>query len=127
MVTIFKNGSPFRIEVQDIWSGRTYVAIYSDGTVGKFVEYALKSDLFHNGFITDPNTATVPFTLVNGWDSNVTNAPDDIKGSWGELTTTWVYSEQIGSLTDYRMQKIVSDKNITHTRTYSNSKWSEWK
>ena len=45
MVTIFKNGSPFRIEVQDIWSGRTYVAIYSGGTVGKFVEYALKSDL----------------------------------------------------------------------------------
>lgn len=45
MVTIFKNGSPFRIEVQDIWSGRTYVAIYSGGTVGKFVDYALKSDL----------------------------------------------------------------------------------
>lgn len=45
VVTIFKNGSPFRIEVQDIWSGRTYVAIYSGGTVGKFVEYALKSDL----------------------------------------------------------------------------------
>lgn len=45
MVTIFKNGNPFRIEVQDIWSGRTYVAIYSGGTVGKFVEYALKSDL----------------------------------------------------------------------------------
>lgn len=45
MVTIFKSGNPFRIEVQDIWSGRTYVAIYSGGTVGKFVEYALKSDL----------------------------------------------------------------------------------
>lgn len=45
MVTIFKSGSPFRIEVQDIWSGRTYVAIYSGGTVGKFVEYALKDDL----------------------------------------------------------------------------------
>ena len=45
VVTIFKNGNPFRIEVQDIWSGRTYVAIYSGGTVGKFVEYALKSDL----------------------------------------------------------------------------------
>ena len=45
MVTIFKNGSPFRIEVQDIWSGRTYVATYSGGTVGKFVEYVLKSDL----------------------------------------------------------------------------------
>ena len=89
--------------------------------------YALKSDLFHNGFITDPNTATVPFTLVNGWDSNVTNVPDDIKGSWGELTTTWVYSEQIGSLTAYRMQKIVSDKNVMHTRTYSNSKWAEWR
>lgn len=45
VVTIFKNGNPFRIEVQDIWSGRTYVAIYSGGTVGKFVEYALKDDL----------------------------------------------------------------------------------
>ena len=45
MVTIFKNGSHFRIEIQDIWSGRTYVAIYSGGTVGKFVEYALKNDL----------------------------------------------------------------------------------
>ena len=45
IVTIFKTGTPFRIEVQDIWSGRTYVATYSNGTVGEFVEYALKSDL----------------------------------------------------------------------------------
>ena len=45
IVTIFKTGTPFRIEVQDIWSGRTYVATHSNGTVGKFVEYALKDDL----------------------------------------------------------------------------------
>lgn len=60
VVTIFKNGNPFRIEVQDIWSGRTYVAIYSGGTVGKFVEYALKSDL--NDTISDRVKIT--------WNSN---------------------------------------------------------
>lgn len=45
VVTVFKNGQPFRIEVQDIWSGRTYVAKFSNDTVNGFVEYALKSDL----------------------------------------------------------------------------------
>lgn len=63
MVTIFKNGDPFRIEVQDIWSGRTYVAIYSGGTVGKFVEYALKSDL-SNFVVTRQISADV--TIPNG-------------------------------------------------------------
>lgn len=53
VVTIFKNGDPFRIEVQDIWSGRTYVAIYSGGTVGKFVEYALKSDLINTKYLSN--------------------------------------------------------------------------
>lgn len=53
VVTIFKNGNPFRIEVQDIWSGRTYVAIYSGGTVGKFVEYALKSDLINTKYLSN--------------------------------------------------------------------------
>lgn len=45
VVTVFKNAQPFRIEVQDIWSGRTYVAKFSNDTVNGFVEYALKSDL----------------------------------------------------------------------------------
>lgn len=90
VVTIFKNGNPFRIEVQDIWSGRTYVAIYSGGTVGKFVEYALKSDLqsnllykefttesrswktleCHRLSYTAPNGykfLTICYTRTNGW------------------------------------------------------------
>lgn len=45
IVTVFKQAQPFRIEVQDIWSGRTYVAKFSNDTVNGFVEYALKSDL----------------------------------------------------------------------------------
>lgn len=45
VVTVFKQAQPFRIEVQDIWSGRTYVAKFSNDTVNGFVEYALKSDL----------------------------------------------------------------------------------
>lgn len=53
IVTIFKNGQTFRIEVQDIWSGRTYVATYSNGTVSKFVEYALKSDLINTKYLTN--------------------------------------------------------------------------
>lgn len=90
MVTIFKNGNPFRIKVQDIWSGRTYVAIYSGETVGKFVEYALKSDLqsflMYKEFTTEtrdwtpldryrlsytaPNGykfLTICYTRTNGW------------------------------------------------------------
>lgn len=71
MVTIFKNGSPFRIEVQDIWSGRTYVAIYSGGTVGKFVEYALKSDLINikylaNEFNAYNDTIVLTSTATDG-------------------------------------------------------------
>ena len=53
IVTIFKNGQPFRIEVQEIWGGRTYVATYSNGTVSKFVEYALKSDLINTKYLTN--------------------------------------------------------------------------
>ncbi len=66
MVMISKIGDPFRIEVQDIWSGRTYVATYSNKTVGKFVEYALKSDLSasqDNSYIVTKQN-TIDKTLV---------------------------------------------------------------
>lgn len=108
MVTIFKNGNPFRIEVQDIWSGRTYVAIYSGETVGKFVEYALKSDLqsflMYKEFTTEtrdwtPLTAyrishTTPtgyrflaycHTRTNGWVGSVHPTPININ----EMSDLW--------------------------------------
>lgn len=126
MVTIFKNGSPFRIEVQDIWSGRTYVAIYSGGTVGKFVEYALKSDLFAYNWITNPNTCTTPFAVVNGWSPDFANAPDDARNTWNSLQTTWVYPSEIGDLSKQRLQTLITGNNTLHTRMYANGNFSNW-
>ena len=77
VVTIFKNGDPFRIEVQDIWSGRTYVAIYSGGTVGKFVEYALKNDLV--------TRTAIALTAVNSYSFNANYTYGYKRAGWVEF------------------------------------------
>ena len=126
MVTIFKNGSPFRIEVQDIWSGRTYVATYSGGTVGKFVEYVLKSDLFAYNWISDPNSCTASFAVVNGWSPEIANVPDDAKNTWNSLQTVWVYPAETGDLTKQRLQTLITGNNTVHIRMYANGNFANW-
>ena len=64
VVTVFKNAQPFRIEVQDIWSGRTYVAKFSNDTVNGFVEYALKSDLWPQSSGTEITAGTDMQTIT---------------------------------------------------------------
>lgn len=92
VVTIFKNGNPFRIEVQDIWSGRTYVAIYSGGTVGKFVEYALKSDLvpIQKGkvFWEDISSLSSPSQLTHAGFYKFSTITADVNTNAGSQTMT---------------------------------------
>lgn len=126
VVTVFKNAQPFRIEVQDIWSGRTYVAKFSNDTVNGFVEYALKSDLFAYNWITNPNTCTTPFAVVNGWSPDFANAPDDARNTWNSLQTTWIYPSEIGDLSKQRLQILITGKNTIHTRMYESGKFSSW-
>lgn len=90
--------------------------------------YALKSDLFHQNFAMDPNTCTTPFAIVNGWDSNVVNVPDIVKGKFAMLFTVWVYGiDSTGKLDASRMQTLtVGQGGGIFTRTYENSAWSNW-
>lgn len=92
VVTIFKNGNPFRIEVQDIWSGRTYVAIYSGGTVGKFVEYALKSDLVPiqkgNTFSENIGSLSSPSQLKHAGFYKLQTMTADVNADAGTETMT---------------------------------------
>lgn len=124
MVTIFKNGNPFRIEVQDIWSGRTYVAIYSGGTVGKFVEYALKSDLWPQNpgtkitANTDMYTITTPghyYCGENAAAASLKNCPCT------EAFTLTVYRGAGGPIDGmYTIQEYTSyTGNIRITQTYN--------
>lgn len=92
MVTIFKNGSPFRIEVQDIWSGRTYVATYSNKTVGEFVEYALKSDLVPiqkgSTFLEDIGSLSSPSQLKHAGFYKLPTMTADVNTNAGTETMT---------------------------------------
>lgn len=106
MVTIFKNGDPFRIEVQDIWSGRTYVATFSKGTVDKFVEYALKSDLIPiqkgSTFLEDIGSLSSPSQLKHAGFFKFVSMTADVNADAGsetmaEYTTGDFYGLLLGS------------------------------
>lgn len=90
--------------------------------------YALKSDLFASGFILNPNTCTLPFSVVNGWHSDVTNIPEAAKNKYATLLTMWIYGTvSTGNLTASRMQTLIVDQGGgIFTRTYENSAWSDW-
>lgn len=88
--------------------------------------YALKSDLFAYNWISNPNTCTTPFAVVNGWSHDFANAPDDAKNTWNSLQTTWVYPSEIGDLTKQRLQILITGNNTLHTRMYANGNFSNW-
>lgn len=86
VVTVFKNAQPFRIEVQDIWSGRTYVAKFSNDTVNGFVEYALKSDLLNlsrtfvsGDSLSDVKDLSIP-PGIYGVNPGIKNTPENTYG-----------------------------------------------
>lgn len=89
---------------------------------------AIKSDLFSSGSITNPNTCTVPFSLVNGWHSAITNVPDAAKGKYSILLNIWEYGpSSTGNLTSNHMQALIIEKGGgIFTRLYINSAWSDW-
>lgn len=89
---------------------------------------AIKSDLFSSGSITNPNTCTVPFSLVNGWHSAITNVPDAAKGKYSILLNIWEYGpSDTGILTSNHMQVLITEKGGgIFTRLYINSAWSDW-
>lgn len=90
--------------------------------------YALKSDLWPSGFVLDPNSCTVPFSIVNGWHSDVTNIPEAVKNKYATLITTWIYgTASTGNTTGGRMQTLIVEQGGgTFTRKYENSTWSDW-
>lgn len=88
--------------------------------------YALKSDLFAYNWISNPNTCTTPFSVVNGWSPDLANVPDDAKNTWNSLQTTWVYPSEIGDLTKQRLQILITGNNTLHTRMYANGNFSNW-
>ena len=94
----------------------------------KWNPLALKSDLFSSGSITNPNTCTVPFCLVNGWHSAITNVPDAAKGKYSILLNVWEYGpSSTGNLTSNHMQALIIEKGGgIFTRLYINSAWSDW-
>lgn len=87
-----------------------------------------KSDLFASGFILDPSTCTVPFSIVNGWNSSAINIPEVAKNKQSILLTIWVYGTvSTGKLDATRIQAlIVGQGGGTFTRIYDNSTWSDW-
>ena len=93
---------------------------------GNWVEYATKSDLFSRNWITNPNTCTTPFSVVNGWSHDLVNIPDDAKSTWNSLQTTWLYPTDIGDLTKVRLQILITGNNTVHTRMYENGNFENW-
>lgn len=88
--------------------------------------YALKSDLFAYNWISDPNSCTTPFAVVNGWSPEIANVPDDAKNTWNNLQTVWVYPAETGDLTKQRLQTLITGNNTVHIRMYSNGNFANW-
>lgn len=99
-----------------------------DTTNNNLSKAAIKSDLFSSESITNPNTCTVPFSLVNGWHSAITNVPDAAKGKYSILLNIWEYGpSSTGNLTSNHMQALIIEKGGgIFTRLYINSAWSDW-
>ena len=126
VVTVFKNAQPFRIEVQDIWSGRTYVAKFSNDTVNGFVEYALKSDLLNlsrtlvsgDGFSDMKDLSILPG--IYGVGPGKKNAPENTYGLL-EVTTD--------AVNNWRFLKFTPTNIKSHYLMFYNGydkTWSEW-
>lgn len=88
--------------------------------------YALKSDLFAYNWISNPNTCTTPFSVVNGWSPDLANVPDDAKNTWNSLQTIWVYPAEIGDLTKQRLQTLTTGNGTIHSRMYANGSFENW-
>lgn len=99
-------------------------AIYDKGSGWR--ERVSKSDLFAYNWISNPNTCTTPFSVVNGWSPDLANVPDDAKNTWNSLQTIWVYPAEIGDLTKQRLQILITGNNTLHTRMYANGNFSNW-
>ena len=84
--------------------------------------------MFAPGFILNPNTCTVPFSIVNGWHSDATNIPEAAKNKYATLLTMWIYgTASTGNLTARRMQTLIVEQGGgIFTRTYENSAWGNW-
>lgn len=91
-----------------------------------WVEYATKSDLFAYNWISNPNTCTTPFSVVNGWSPDLANVPDDAKNTWNSLQTIWVYPAEIGDLTKQRLQTLTTGNGTIHSRMYANGSFENW-
>lgn len=89
-------------------------------------EIASKSDLFANNYQTNPDLVATPFAAINGFNSAVTNIPDDAKNTWNSLQTIWLFPNEIGDLTKNRLQIIITGNNTSHRRMYENGKFSDW-
>ena len=89
-------------------------------------EIVTKSDLFANNYQTNPDLVATPFAAINGFNSAVTNIPDDAKNTWNSLQTIWLFPNEIGDLTKNRLQIIITGNNTSHRRMYENGKFSDW-
>lgn len=107
-----------------------YTQLYSDlnTTNNNLSKAAIKSDLFSSVYITNPNTCTVPFSLVNGWHHAITNVPDAAKGKYSILLSIWENgASDTGILTSNYMQVLITERGGgIFTRMYINSAWSDW-
>ena len=84
------------------------------------------SNLFIGNFTTNPTTCKSQFSVVNGWDPNVSNVPDDARNTWNGLQTLWAYSADIGNLESTRLQILITGNNTVHTRVYESGNFSSW-
>lgn len=84
------------------------------------------SNLFIGNFTTNSTTCKSQFSVVNGWDPDVSNVPDDARNTWNGLQTLWAYSIDIGDLEKTRLQILITGNNTVHTRVYENGKFSSW-
>lgn len=106
-------------------AGSRVFATYDNNDSG-WSERVSKSDLFAYNWISNPNTCTTPFAVVNGWSHDFANAPDDARNTWNSLQTTWVYPSEIGDLTKQRLQILITGNNTLHTRMYANGSFANW-
>lgn len=84
------------------------------------------SNLFTNNWITDPNTCTSSFSVVNGWSPDISNVPDNAKNVWSGLQTIWIFPVETGNLKGTRIQILITANSIVHTRMYESGKFSNW-
>ena len=94
----------------------------------KWNDVILKSELFASNSIHDPNTCAIPFAVVNGWDSEITNVPEVAIGKFSILLTVWMYGrDSTGNLSNSRIQTLIVEQGGgTFTRRYENSEWTDW-